>query len=202
MSTSTNTIAYGSISGKSVPGKTIPSKSVPKKTYPLQNSPNNSPIKKSLNSPLLSLPDSQSLDSYITLPPCNHLTKVLNSTSRDAVLKTYSAAMKIVIMGIHSKDNSKQFYYTRKGEKINIKLLQKARSKILKCKDCDESFRKGESQSLNTNHNIFMCLQCTNIGCWAHGHAYSHAKSSGHLFGKYYCKFSLFFYYSQSFLKS
>lgn len=190
------TVPSKSISNKSVPGKSIPQKTVPSITNGSTSNNKNSPKKMmngnnhSLSTRGLLPSDSESLDSYMTLPPCSHLSKVLSSASRDAVLKTYAAGVRIVIVGFQTKNkyNDKTTaplsgYFTRKGEKVSINLLQKARSRILRCRDCQDSFIKGENNDIH--NNIYMCLQCTNIGCWAKGHAYSHAKNSGHVFGKF-----------------
>lgn len=193
MATSTKkTIPCKTVPGKSVPKKSVSGKSVPKKTFPItetSNSAFNSPVNKSdgmSSSTSLSslLPaESESLDSYTTLPPCSHLNKVLSSSSREAVLKNYAAALRIVVIGIQSQHCGGSGYYNRKGVKVNINLLQKVRSRILRCKECDESLSKGE---IATRHNdLYMCLQCTSIGCWSKGHSYTHAKSSGHVFGKF-----------------
>lgn len=193
MATSTKkTIPCKTVPGKSVPKKSVPGKSVPKKTFPITEIPNSalsSPVNRSdgasASSSLSSLlpSDSESLDSYTTLPPCSHLSKVLNSSSREAVLRTYAAALRIVVIGIQSQHSGGSGYYNRKGVKVNINLLQKVRSRILRCKECDESLSKGEH--VTRRNNLYMCLQCTSIGCWSEGHSYTHAKSSGHVFGKY-----------------
>jgi ubiquitin carboxyl-terminal hydrolase 22/27/51 len=200
---------------KSVPTKTAPGKSIPKKSPPssytsVSQSTNSSPKKESndnnnsTNNPISEL---DAIDSYLTLPSCIHLTKVLNSNSKDAVLKTYGAGMNIVIVGLHSnrlnenkkqltsfsiKNNSSLKYFNRKGEKINIHALKKARSNILHCKDCSESHSK-------QHNNLYMCLQCTNIGCWSEKHAYSHAKKSGHVFGKFLINIQLGKFIKESF---
>lgn len=196
MATSTKkTVPCKTVPGKSVPKKSVPGKSVPKKSPPLTDPPTSAPsspvarVNGTVASSMRGLlpPESESLDSYMTLPPCSHLSKVLNSSSKEAVLKTYAAALRIVIIGVQSKHNQKNpnnesSYYTRKGVKVNFRLLQKARSRILRCKECDEAFGKNDHSSMHSY--LYMCLQCTNIGCWGEGHAYAHAKSSGHVFGK------------------
>lgn len=179
------------VAGKSIPGKYIPGKSLPKKS-PMKSttsaSVNNSPKKqgKKVNGAVPG--DPNTMGCYMTLPPCTHLTKVLNSNSKDAVLKTYAAGMKIVAIGLHADKTigrnsvtspaSKMKYLDQRGDAVNITLLQKIRSKILHCKDCKEAH-------MNQHNNLYMCLQCTNIGCQSEKHAYMHARNSGHVFGKF-----------------
>ena len=40
----------------------------------------------------------EDLSTYVTLPPCSHLEKVLASPASEVVLRTYSTAIKICIM--------------------------------------------------------------------------------------------------------
>lgn len=185
------------VHGKSLPGKSVPGKTVPGKSL-LLSSANHSPKKNSngsngnLNNNKSAIPsnglvplENESLESYITLPSCMHLSKVLQGNSRDAVLKSYSAALNVVIFGILTNNNiiKENQFVNKSGQKINLKLLKISRSKILKCKDCHESFNKGEI--IDIHNNLYMCLQCINICCWSKGHAYNHMKNSGHVFGMF-----------------
>lgn len=197
---------------KSVATKSIPSKSVPKKAPPPPSSSsysikstssassetqlNGNGIASNITIAKKAVPLEDNLsDSFITLPPCTHLSKVLNSNSKDAVLKAYAAGMNVVIVGLLSKDSKPESssslssfknintrsiinYYNRKGQKVSISSLQKSRSKILFCKECNDL-------NLKQHNNLFMCLQCTNIGCWTEKHTYNHAKSTGHVFGMF-----------------
>jgi uncharacterized UBP type Zn finger protein len=192
-------------STKSVPGKTVPGKSIPKKSPPVLSSPPptsltsfttpgsptdnvlRSPSKRKLNaSNEQYLPSpTESIESYQNIPSCAHLTKVLDSNAKEAVLKTYTAAMKIVLVGLNAAHNGETFssrtnslgYFNSKGEKINVRSLQKLRLKLLKCNEC--------TQSQYQHHNVlYMCLQCTNVACTRENHAYNHAKNSSHIFGK------------------
>ncbi len=135
----------------------------------------------------------EDLSTYLTFPPCSHLKKVLASPASKVVLKTYSTAIKICIMEPpeppalkkhctnHKEDNnlpnesgfSTNYYYHKNGKPASQRAIYKIRAKILRCKDC------------HTNSSLYMCLQCPNVGCLESGHAYDHASSSGHLFGKY-----------------
>lgn len=111
------------------------------------------------------------LSTYTTFKPCPHLSKVLSSNAKDMVLKTYSTGMKICLMNTINKNGKKFIYLTKDNKKIDQKSLLKLKSKILSCKDCSEI-------SL-----IFMCLQCPNVGCFEHNHAFNHARNNGHIFG-------------------
>lgn len=171
---SKKTFPSKTVGGKSVPGKsppplmpmkTTPTSATSQKTTPLQNSQKMKDTSSQLNH---------------FLPPCSHLNKVLASNAKDMVLKTYKAAMKTVItkIKIDSTQNNNLKYIDRNGKKVNNKILRKLLSNVLRCKDCKEA-------NHITHDRVFMCLQCTNIGCFSEKHAYHHAKTTGHVFGKF-----------------
>ncbi|ODV87686.1 hypothetical protein CANARDRAFT_193832 [[Candida] arabinofermentans NRRL YB-2248] len=113
------------------------------------------------------------MSTYITFPPCQHLSKVLSSSASDTVLKTYNTGMKICLISSFPNNNKsrKTTYITKDGREIEHRQLSQLKTNILKCNDCF------------SNSSIFMCLQCPNIGCLKSNHALGHAKSSGHIFG-------------------
>lgn len=88
------------IAKKSVATKSVPSKSVPKKSTPFDNSHYNNPTQKEtcdiITKPQTNYLENKGLESFVSFPPCIHLQKVMESSSRDAILKTYSASIKIV----------------------------------------------------------------------------------------------------------
>lgn len=99
---------------------------------------------------------------------CPHINKVLESKSRDTVLKTYSTALKIVHYSNTSDNNDNND--NKKDDK-----LRRIRWKVLKCShpNCHSSI-------------TYMCLQCSFVGCYNHiqskNHSFQHAKSSNHIF--------------------
>lgn len=115
---------------------------------------------------------------YSMLLPCLHLRKVMSSQAKEMVMKTYKVAMNIVIAKIKSAHSFHSKYLDRNGRKMNTKMLQKLISTTLKCKDCKEN-------KCTSHKRVFMCLQCTNIGCFSAKHAYMHAKKTGHIFGMF-----------------
>lgn len=131
--------------------------------------------------PLDTDPD-EHIESYITFPACQHLKRVLSSKASGVVLKTYSTAIKICHMEppeprakIPRTDNTPVpgHYYYKDGHALDQRELYRIRARILRCNDC------------HTNSSLYMCLQCPNVGCLSSGHAYEHARKSGHMFGKF-----------------
>lgn len=177
---SKKTFPSKTVGGKSVGGKSIPNKSPPPQT-PIKSVPSSV---KSENASQLQKEETitdESSQVFSMLSPCSHLNKVMSSHAKEMVLKTYKAAMNIVVAKIKT-DHFHQYnskYVDRNGKKVNTKLLQKLTSSVLKCKDCKEN-------NCTDHKRVFMCLQCTNIGCFSEKHAYMHAKNTGHVFGMFY----------------
>lgn len=106
------------------------------------------------------------VDTFKTSPCCVHLSKVLKSDARLAVLKTYELAMKVVVMG----NNPNSSYFNKQGSKVDIRKLIEVKNGVLKCQEC-----------LKHNVNLFMCIQCANVRCI--DHACHHHQKANHLFG-------------------
>ncbi|ODV95940.1 hypothetical protein PACTADRAFT_41013 [Pachysolen tannophilus NRRL Y-2460] len=106
---------------------------------------------------------------YVTFKPCAHIQQVLASQARDTVLRNYSLGLKVSLLSSNKEVSYKNL---ENGTIVDHKKILKLRSKLLKCKSCS-----------NNCGLLFMCLQCSNIGCFKRNHAFNHAKSAGHVFG-------------------
>ncbi|KAK6204308.1 uncharacterized protein RJT21DRAFT_110887 [Scheffersomyces amazonensis] len=108
-------------------------------------------------------------NNYSIIPPCTHLTSVLETKAKDTLLITYKQA---VCLSKPIKDNN---IYTNKkdGTLVPISQLISKKNQALKCTDCSSSDLQ----------NTFICLQCPHVGCCLlDQHAYSHYKLSSHMF--------------------
>lgn len=105
----------------------------------------------------ISMPyNSHNTNESITFSSCKHLKQVLSSSSRPAVIRNYGLAVRVAF---GSTDPA----------------ASQLKAKILSCKQCH-----------TCTGAMFMCLQCSHVGCWTKKHGMMHAKSSGHVFGEFF----------------
>lgn len=110
-------------------------------------------------------------DNYGHIPPCSHLTLVLDSKAHDTLLTTYRQAVAIAIA--INPLLLKHVVYTHKKDGLAVPAAKLAEYKAatLRCAEC----------TTTNYHQVLICLQCPHVGCY-HSHARTHAKSSGHVF--------------------
>lgn len=113
--------------------------------------------------------DSGTSQKYLTFDPCQHLKQVVSTQARSTALRNYKLALKVSLL-----NSLKELKYrdAESSDVIDHSSLLDMRSKLLKCRICS-----------TCTGSLFMCLQCNHIGCFHKGHAFSHAKSAGHVFG-------------------
>lgn len=110
-------------------------------------------------------------DNYGHIPPCSHLTLVLDSKAHDTLLSTYRQAVAIAIA--INPLLLKHVVYTQRKDGLAVPAAKMAQYKAatLRCAEC----------TLSNYHQTLICLQCPHVGCYA-AHARTHATSSGHVF--------------------
>lgn len=110
-------------------------------------------------------------DNYGHIPPCSHLTLVLDSKAHDTLLSTYRQAVAIAIA--INPLLLKHVVYTHKkdGLEVSSAKLAEYKATTLRCAECGQT----------NYHQVLICLQCPHVGCY-HSHARAHAKTSSHVF--------------------
>ncbi|KAG7694328.1 hypothetical protein KL929_003868 [Ogataea haglerorum] len=117
----------------------------------------------------LNIPSNEDPSTYVSFPPCAHLSRVLASADGEAVLKTYNTAMKICLLAMPVHED--RAYLAQDGTKVHHEELVRLRAQIVRCGSCHAA------------SNVFMCLECSFVGCYRHRHASEHASAHNHAFG-------------------